>query len=71
MWNKAGIIQFIDRQCDVLQVDLWQPNCASLIHANSSVDVHVGQNKTQWLRRHLQQAHIHHEYVFTVVNSFS
>ncbi|KAI7792779.1 carboxypeptidase A6 [Triplophysa rosa] len=44
-----------------LTVDLWQPNSASLIHANSSVDVHVSRNKTQWLSRHLQQAHIHHE----------
>lgn len=44
-----------------LTVDLWQPNSASLIQVNGSVDVHVGRNKTQWLRRHLQQAHIHHE----------
>uniref|UniRef100_A0A8C2D7B8 Carboxypeptidase A6 n=1 Tax=Cyprinus carpio TaxID=7962 RepID=A0A8C2D7B8_CYPCA len=45
----------------VLQVDLWKPNSAYLIQENSPVDVHVGRNKTQWLRRRLRQAHIHNE----------
>ncbi|KAG1954006.1 carboxypeptidase A6 [Pimephales promelas] len=44
-----------------LTVDLWQPNSASLIRENSPVDVRVGRNKTQWLRRHLYQAHINYE----------
>uniref|UniRef100_A0A8C1V5T6 Carboxypeptidase A6 n=1 Tax=Cyprinus carpio TaxID=7962 RepID=A0A8C1V5T6_CYPCA len=29
--------------------------------SNSPVDVHMGWNKTQWLRRHLRQAHIHYK----------
>ncbi len=48
---------------DVLQVDLWKPNSAYMIQENSPVDVHMGRNKTQWLRRRLRQAHIHYEWV--------
>ncbi len=56
---------------DVLQVDLWKPNSAYMIQENSPVDVHMGRNKTQWLRRRLRQAHIHYEWVsFSSLESY-
>ncbi|XP_067291108.1 carboxypeptidase A6 [Pseudorasbora parva] len=54
-------VQAVKQLFQNLTVDLWQPNSASLIRENSPVDVHVGWNKTQWLRRHLHQAQIHYE----------
>ncbi|XP_055038967.2 carboxypeptidase A6 [Misgurnus anguillicaudatus] len=54
-------VQAVKQLLHNLTVDLWQPNSASLIRENSSVDVHVGRNKTQWLKRHLHQAHINYE----------
>ncbi|CAM4722318.1 unnamed protein product [Leuciscus chuanchicus] len=54
-------VQAVKQLFQNLTVDLWQPNSASLIRENSPVDVHVGRNKTQWLRRHLHQAHIYYE----------
>ncbi|KAK9953379.1 hypothetical protein ABG768_017376 [Culter alburnus] len=54
-------VQAVKQLFQNLTVDLWQPNSASLIRDNSPVDIHVGRNKTQWLRRHLHQAHIHYE----------
>ncbi|XP_056104813.1 carboxypeptidase A6 isoform X2 [Rhinichthys klamathensis goyatoka] len=54
-------VQAVKQLFQNLTVDLWQPNSASLIRENSPVDVHVGRNKTQWLRRHLYQAHIYYE----------
>lgn len=61
--SRNNILDWLDVLNDVLQVDLWQPNSASMIQENSTVDVHVGRNKTQWLRRHLHQAHIQSEWV--------
>ncbi|XP_050954421.1 carboxypeptidase A6 isoform X2 [Labeo rohita] len=54
-------VQAVKQLFQNLTVDLWQPNSASMIQENSTVDVHVGRNKTQWLRRHLHQAHIQSE----------
>ncbi|XP_026093396.1 carboxypeptidase A6-like [Carassius auratus] len=54
-------VQAVKQLFQNLTVDLWNPNGASLIRENSPVDVHVGCNKTQWLRRHLRQAHIHYK----------
>ncbi|XP_051543094.1 carboxypeptidase A6-like [Myxocyprinus asiaticus] len=54
-------VQVVKQLFQNLTVDLWQPNSLSLIQENSLVDVHVGWNKTQWLRRHLHQAHIHYK----------
>ena len=39
----------------VPQVDLWQPNSASLIRHNATVDMHVKLNDTQGLHAHLKQ----------------
>ncbi|XP_067107962.1 carboxypeptidase A6 isoform X2 [Osmerus mordax] len=41
------------------KVNLWQPNSASLIRHNATVDVHVGRNSTRGLRERLQGEHIH------------
>ncbi|KAL1006477.1 hypothetical protein UPYG_G00072870 [Umbra pygmaea] len=41
-----------------VQVDLWQPNSASLIRHNATVDVHVRQNNTRGLRARLKKEHI-------------
>ncbi|XP_059380588.1 carboxypeptidase A6 [Carassius carassius] len=54
-------VQAVKQLFQNLTVDLWKPNSAYLIQENSTVDVHVGRNKTQWLRRRLRQAHIHYE----------
>ncbi|KTG37939.1 hypothetical protein cypCar_00032679 [Cyprinus carpio] len=54
-------VQAVKQLFQNLTVDLWKPNSAYLIQENSQVDVHVGRNKTQWLRRRLRQAHIHNE----------
>uniref|UniRef100_A0A3P8TXZ6 Carboxypeptidase A6 n=1 Tax=Amphiprion percula TaxID=161767 RepID=A0A3P8TXZ6_AMPPE len=45
-----------------MKVDLWQPNSASLIHQNATVDVHVNRNDTQGLHSRLKQERI--DYVF-------
>ncbi|XP_016409076.1 carboxypeptidase A6-like [Sinocyclocheilus rhinocerous] len=54
-------VQAVKQLFQNLTVDLWKPNSAYMIQENSPVDVHVGRNKTQWLRRRLRQAHIHYE----------
>ncbi|XP_016140974.1 carboxypeptidase A6-like [Sinocyclocheilus grahami] len=54
-------VQAVKQLFQNLTVDLWKPNSAYMIQENSQVDVHVGRNKTQWLRRRLRQAHIHYE----------
>ncbi|KTF81414.1 hypothetical protein cypCar_00027614 [Cyprinus carpio] len=54
-------VQAVKQLFQNLTVDLWKPNSVSLIRENSPVDVHMGWNKTQWLRRHLRQAHIHYK----------
>ncbi|XP_026056726.1 carboxypeptidase A6 [Carassius auratus] len=54
-------VQAVKQLFQNLTVDLWKPNSAYLIQENSTVDVHVGRNKTQRLRRRLRQAHIHYE----------
>ncbi|KAA8580790.1 hypothetical protein FQN60_013748 [Etheostoma spectabile] len=41
-----------------LQVDFWQPNSATLICQNATVDVHVKRNDTQGLHERLKQEHI-------------
>ncbi|KAG7274096.1 hypothetical protein CRUP_028803, partial [Coryphaenoides rupestris] len=38
-----------------IKVDLWQPNSASLIRHNATVDVHVKRNDTRGLRAHLKR----------------
>ncbi|XP_043082411.1 carboxypeptidase A6 [Puntigrus tetrazona] len=54
-------VQAVKHLFQNLTVDLWRPNSAFMIQENSPVDVRVGQNKTQRLRRRLRQAHIHYE----------
>ncbi|XP_029004594.1 carboxypeptidase A6 [Betta splendens] len=49
---------------DVLEhvkVDFWQPNSASLIGPNATVDVHVKRGDTRGLRARLKQEHIDHQ----------
>lgn len=41
-----------------LQVDFWQPNSATLICQNATVDVHVKRNDTRGLHARLKQEHI-------------
>ncbi|XP_003967990.2 carboxypeptidase A6 [Takifugu rubripes] len=41
-----------------MQVDFWQPNSASLICQNTTVDVHVKRNDTLAVHARLQQEHI-------------
>ncbi|KAK5850284.1 hypothetical protein PBY51_014546 [Eleginops maclovinus] len=41
-----------------MKVDLWQPNSATLICLNNTVDVHVTRNDTQRLHARLQREHI-------------
>ncbi|XP_068604226.1 carboxypeptidase A6 [Brachionichthys hirsutus] len=41
-----------------MKVDFWQPNSASLICQNATVDVHVKHNDTQGLRARLKEGHI-------------
>lgn len=40
------------------QVDFWQPNSASLISHNATVDVHVKHTDAQWLHTQLKEEHI-------------
>ncbi|XP_052452335.1 carboxypeptidase A6 [Carassius gibelio] len=54
-------VQAVKQLFQNLTVDIWKPNSAYLIQEKSTVDVHVGRNKTQWLRRRLRLAHIHYE----------
>nr|XP_021325981.1 carboxypeptidase A6 isoform X3 [Danio rerio] len=54
-------VQAVKQLFQNLTVDLWQPNSASLIRENSSIDVHVRRDKTHWLRNHLHQEHIYYE----------
>ncbi|XP_030612634.1 carboxypeptidase A6 [Archocentrus centrarchus] len=44
-----------------MKVDFWQPNSASLICQNATVDVHVKRNDTQGLHAQLKQEHIDHQ----------
>ncbi|XP_028290065.1 carboxypeptidase A6 [Gouania willdenowi] len=43
-----------------MKVDFWQPNSASLIHQNATVDVHVRRNDTQSLHVRLKQEAIYY-----------
>ncbi|KAM6900173.1 carboxypeptidase A6 [Xenentodon cancila] len=53
--EEVRALQEILRQ---VKVDFWQPNIASLIHQNSTVDIHVKRNDTQRLCMRLTQKRI-------------
>ncbi|XP_072234973.1 carboxypeptidase A6 isoform X1 [Leuresthes tenuis] len=54
-YEEVGALKKILGQ---MQVDFWQPNRASLIHQNATVDVHVKRNDTQGLHARLKQERI-------------
>uniref|UniRef100_A0A3B1JWK8 Carboxypeptidase A6 n=1 Tax=Astyanax mexicanus TaxID=7994 RepID=A0A3B1JWK8_ASTMX len=60
-------IQLLKQLFQNMTVDLWQPSSTSYINIGSSVDVHVGHSRTESLKAHLQQAHIHHEVLISNV----
>nr|XP_014015086.1 unnamed protein product [Salmo salar] len=55
--NKEEV-QVLKKLLGNIKVDLWQPNSASLIRHNATVDVHVRRNDTRGLRTRLQREHI-------------
>uniref|UniRef100_A0A8C7SWM9 Carboxypeptidase A6 n=1 Tax=Oncorhynchus mykiss TaxID=8022 RepID=A0A8C7SWM9_ONCMY len=55
--NKEEV-QVLKKLLGNIKVDLWQPNSASLIRHNATVDVHVRRNDTRGLRTRLQKEHI-------------
>lgn len=44
-----------------LQVDFWQPNSASLIHQNQSVDVHVKHHDIRGIHERLTDQKISYQ----------
>ncbi|XP_059900669.1 carboxypeptidase A6 [Gadus macrocephalus] len=48
-------VQVLKRMLGNIKVDLWQPNSASLIRHNATVDMHVKLNDTQGLHAHLKR----------------
>ncbi|XP_010732359.1 carboxypeptidase A6 [Larimichthys crocea] len=51
-------VQVLKKILGHMKVDLWQPNSATLISHNATVDVHVKRNDTQGLHARLKQEHI-------------
>ncbi|XP_014831153.1 PREDICTED: carboxypeptidase A6 [Poecilia mexicana] len=47
-------VQALKKILGLIKVDFWQPNSASLIHRNATVDVHVKRNDTQHLHARLK-----------------
>ncbi|XP_029516813.1 carboxypeptidase A6-like [Oncorhynchus nerka] len=56
--SNEGEVQELKKLLGNIKVDLWQPNSASLIRHNATVDVHVRRNNTRGLRACLQKEHI-------------
>eukprot|EP00063_Salmo_salar_P062041 XP_014036876.1 PREDICTED: carboxypeptidase A6 isoform X3 [Salmo salar] len=57
--SNEGEVQELKKLLGNIKVDLWQPNSASLIRHNATVDVHVRRNNTRGLRACLQKEHIY------------